>query len=51
MLETGQIKAIVSGAIQSAVCIDDQYQEPYQTTSGKESLNIEFPACLYRSFG
>lgn len=50
MLETGQIKAIVSGAIQSAVCIDDQYQEPYQTTSGKESLNIEFPACLYRSF-
>lgn len=50
MLETEQIKAIVSGAIQSAVCIDDQYQEPYQTPSGEESLDRESPARLYRSF-
>lgn len=50
MLETEQIKAIVSGAIQSAVCIDDQYQEPYQTPSGEEPLDKNLlPVCTVLS--
>ena len=30
MLNVNQIKEIVADSIKSAVCIDDQYAEPYQ---------------------
>ena len=47
MLNVNQIKEIVADSIKSAVCIDDQYAEPYQIDPTKDSQSS---ASLYHSF-
>lgn len=46
MLEPEEIKDLIADSIKSAVCIDDQYAEPYQ----KAPKNDKDAATLYRSF-
>lgn len=50
MLETEEIKQIISSSIRSAVCIDDEYPEPYQEVSEGSQYKKEVSAALYRSF-
>lgn len=46
MLEPEEIKDLIADSIKSAVCIDDQYAEPYQ----KAPKNDKDAATLYHSF-
>ena len=41
------IKGIISNAIHSAICIDDQYLEPYMDSA--EGKSADEPAALYNS--
>lgn len=50
MLETNEIIEIISSSIRSAVCIDDEYPEPYQEIPEESKLQKQAPKILYQSF-